>query len=107
MARPLKGPTHHGTIDFDLSDSIGSQKVITTVGSSFTSRDRRHSSDDDTGPNKMNLAEGADWIQIEDETKDFSTDTESGSDQEIAKKPPRMSERRKAQDVAFSSWLVD
>ena len=110
MARTLQASTHHRTMEIDLAKphltQTSPREVSAIAGSFSTSIERCHSSGDDTGSNRVNLTEAADLIQMEDEVGDFSTDTESDLDKDTVKKPPKISQRRKAQDVAFSSWLV-
>ncbi len=45
-------------------------------------------------------------VQMDDAVEEARSDSESESDKDITKKPPKVSERRKAQDNVFSSWSV-
>ena len=104
MAETLEAPIKRQSEPYLVRNRL--RDVGKTAEPIFAPRDRLYSSGDDTGSNQTNNPEAADSIQGEDEVKDYSTDTGSESENGTTTKPPKMTERRKAQDVAFSSWLV-
>ena len=63
-----------------------------------------HSNSENCGPNTKLLTEVDDLIQMDDDVDDVSIDSETESDRDTVKKRPRVSDKRKAQDLAFTSW---
>ena len=110
MGRNLNAPAHRDPMEIDPPEPFllpaGLGEVSTTASPNFVPKYETHSSDQEGGPGDNSSAGSAHLIQKEGGVVDASTGSESEPDRDIAKKPPRISERRKAQDKVFSSWSV-
>ncbi len=109
MARTVKASVPQGPMEIDSVESClpttGLCGVNSGANPSNVPKHERHSKGDSGPQNDKSLAQTYS-VQMDDGVEDVPSDSDSESDRDIAKKPPRVSEKRKAQDRVFSAWSV-
>ncbi len=109
MARTVKASVPQGTMEIDSVETClpttGLCGVNSGANPSNMPKHERHSKGDSGPQNDKSLAQTYS-VQMDDGVEDVPSDSDSESDRDIAKKPPRVSEKRKAQDRVFSAWSV-
>ncbi len=109
MARTVKASVPQGTMEIDSVESClpttGLCGVNSGANPSNMPKHECHSKGDSGPQNDKSLAQTYS-VQMDDGVEDVPSDSDSESDRDIAKKPPRVSEKRKAQDRVFSAWSV-
>lgn len=110
MARTLKAPAREEPMETNPSEPCRIQTWLregnTVANPSCAPKHEIHSNSENCGPNTKLMTEADKLIQMADDVDDVLIDSESDSDRDAAKKRPRVSEKRKAQDLAFASWSV-
>lgn len=105
----MKASVPQGTMEIDSVESClpttGLCGVNSGANPSNMPKHERHSKGDSGPKNDKSLAQTYS-VQMDDGVEDVPSDSDSESDRDIAKKPPRVSEKRKAQDRVFSAWSV-
>lgn len=105
----MKASVPQGTMEIDSVESClpttGLCGVNSGANPSNVPKHERHSKGDSGPQNDKSLAQTYS-VQMDDGVEDVPSDSDSESDRDIAKKPPRVSEKRKAQDRVFSAWSV-
>lgn len=111
MARTVKANLPQGPMKIDSVESClpttGQCGVKSGASPTNAPKHERHSQGESAPQNDMTLAQTYS-VQAHDGVEDVPSDSDSDSesDRDIAKKPPRVSEKRRAQDRVFSAWSV-
>lgn len=108
MARTVKAPVHQGPMEIDPVEyclpTAGLGDINSCANPGDVPKHESHSKGDSGPQNDKSFAQTNYSVQIDDGVEEVPSDSESGSDRDIAKKPPRVSERRRKQDAVFSTW---